>query len=182
MKQQQQTVTLSPMKNIRVEKVTLNVGCGKDTQLLNKAVKLLEELTGVPPIKTITSKRIPGWGLRPGLPIGAKITLRGQAATAIIPRLLAAKENKLAERNYDVHGNISFGIPEYIDIEGAKYNPEIGIIGLQACITLVRPGYRVKNRRIRPSRLDRHHIIKKDEAIEFMNKEYKVQLGEHEGR
>jgi large subunit ribosomal protein L5 len=181
MKQQQETV-MHPMKEIRIEKVTLNIGAGKDTQLLNKGVKLLQELTGIPPVKTVTQKRIPGWGLRPGLPIGVKITLRGEEAEKFIPRLLAAKEFKLAQRNYDGVGNISFGIPEYIDIEGAKYNPEIGIIGLQACITLTRPGYRVKKRRFRPGTLDKHHIITKDEAMSFMADRFKVQEGEYEKR
>lgn len=180
MKQQQETV--SPMKQIRVEKVTLNIGAGKDTQLLNKGVKLLQELTGIPPVKTVTQKRIPGWGLRPGLPIGAKITLRGKEAEDFIPRLLNAKEFKLAQRNYDEAGNISFGIPEYIDIEGAKYNPEIGIIGLQACITLTRPGYRVKRRRFRPSPINKNHTIKKEEAMAFMAERFKVVEGEHEAR
>src|SRR5258706_5236854 len=107
----QETIQIHPMKQIKIEKVTLNIGAGKDTQLLNKGVKLLHELTGIPPLKTITNKRIPGWGLRPGLPIGVKITLRGKQAEEFIPRLLAAKELKLAERNYDEMGNINFGIP-----------------------------------------------------------------------
>lgn len=180
MKQQTQAVTAQPMKKIFVEKVTLNIGAGKDTQLLNKGVKLLEELTGIPPVKTVTNKRIPAWGLRPGLPIGCKITLRGKQAEEMIPRLLVAKSNKLAQRNYDNSGNISFGISECIDIEGSKYNPEIGIIGLQACITLKRPGYRVKSRRIRPGRVAQHHIITKDEAVQFMNERFNIQLGEED--
>jgi large subunit ribosomal protein L5 len=180
MKQHTETVIVHPMKQIRVEKLTLNIGAGKDTALLNKGVKLLQELTGIPPVKTVTNKRIPGWGLRPGLPIGAKITIRGKEALEFIPRLLAAKELKLAERNYDDSGNISFGIPEYIDIEGAKYNPEIGIIGLQACITLTRPGYRVKKRRMRASSLAKQHVITKEEAMTFMAEHFKVQVGEYE--
>jgi large subunit ribosomal protein L5 len=179
---EQQTLSMHPMKEIRIEKVTLNIGAGKDTQLLNKGVKLLQALTGIAPIKTVTHKRIPAWGLRPGLPIGVKITLRGKQALEFIPRLLAAKAFKLAERNYDETGNISFGIPEYIDIEGAKYDPEIGIIGLQACITLTRPGYRVKKRRYRQAPLAKQHVITKQEAIEFMATKFKVQLGEYEGR
>jgi large subunit ribosomal protein L5 len=182
MKQHTETVMAHPMKEIRVEKLTLNIGAGKDAQLLNKGVKLLQDLTGIPPLKTVTNKRIPAWGLRPGLPIGVKITLRGEKAEEFIPRLLAAKELKLAERNYDNTGNISFGVPEYIDIEGAKYNPEIGIIGLQVCITLTRPGYRVKKRRYRSAPIAKQHVISKDEAMEFMASRFKVVLGEHEGR
>ena len=168
-----------PMRQVRVEKLTLNIGAGKDAQLLAKGVKLLEALTGIPPIKTITQKRIPGWGLRPGLPIGCKITMRGEAAEKMIPRLLAAKEHMLGERNYDNCGNISFGIPEYIDIEGAKYEPEIGIIGLQACFTLTRPGYRVKRRRLRQAPVGKRQVITKAEAMAFMHERFKVTVGEH---
>ena len=106
--------------------------------------------------------------------------MRGKKAEEFIPRLLAAKEFMLAERNYDEVGNISFGIPECIDIEGAKYNPEIGIIGLQACITLTRPGYRVKKRRMRPATLAKQHVIKKEEAMTFMGERFNVKVGEYE--
>jgi large subunit ribosomal protein L5 len=175
---QHQETVMQPMRTIRVEKLTLNIGAGKDTQLLAKGVKLLQDLTGIPPVKTVTQKRIPAWGLRPGLPIGVKITLRGKQAHEMIPRLLAAKEHRLQECNYDGSGNISFGIPEYIDIKGAKYNPEIGIIGLQACITLERPGYRVKRRRQRPAPLAARHVITKQEAMRYMQDAFGARLAE----
>ena len=174
--EQQTHAMAQAMRGIRVEKVTLNIGAGKDSQLLEKGVKLLTQITGLPPVKTITQKRIPNWGLRPGLPIGCKITLRGADAEKLIPRLLVAKENRLGERNYDDAGSVSFGIPECIDIEGAKYDPAIGIIGLQACITLTRPGFRVKNRRLRPARLGKRHTITKEEAIAFMHGKFKTAL------
>ena len=50
------------MREIRIEKVTLNVGAGKDQDKLKKAQKLLKHITGIEPIKTITQKRIAGWG------------------------------------------------------------------------------------------------------------------------
>ncbi|MBR9700854.1 50S ribosomal protein L5 [Candidatus Woesearchaeota archaeon] len=168
----------NPMRQISVEKVTLNIGAGKDQQLLEKAVKLLKNITGVPPVKTVTRKRIPGWGLRPGLPIGCKITLRGKDAKVLIPRLLSAKDKQLNEKHFDAVGNISFGIPEYIDIEGAQYDPDIGIIGLQACITLTRPGYRVKNRKMRKAKLDKHHIISRKDAMKFMANNFKIKVEE----
>jgi len=49
MTQEQQTIAIHPMKRIIIEKVTLNIGAGKDTALLNKGIKLLQELTGIPP-------------------------------------------------------------------------------------------------------------------------------------
>ena len=64
------------MKAIKIEKVTLNVGAGKEQSKLEKGIVLLKNITGINPVKTFTNKRIPTWGLRPGLPIGCKLTLR----------------------------------------------------------------------------------------------------------
>ena len=65
---------MNPMKKVRIEKITLNIGSGKDTSKLDKGILLIKTITGIAPVKTITKKRIPSWGLRPGLPIGAKLT------------------------------------------------------------------------------------------------------------
>ena len=61
---------MNKMREIRIEKITLNIGAGKDVGKLEKGVKLLKNITGINPVKTVTQKRIPTWGLRPGLPIG----------------------------------------------------------------------------------------------------------------
>jgi large subunit ribosomal protein L5 len=174
----QQLILMNPMRTIRIEKLTLNIGAGKDQAILQKGERLFESLTGIKPVKTKTQKRIPAWGLRPGLPIGIKLTLRGEQARKLIPRLLVAKGNKLKPSNVDLAGNVSFGVPEYIDIEGAKYEPEIGIIGLQACLTLTRPGYRVKQRRMRPAKPGAHHRITPQEAMAFMTDAFKTQFTE----
>lgn len=168
------------MKGIKVEKVTLNIGAGKDQNKLDKGIALIESLTGIKPVKTITNKRIMGWGLRPGLPIGCKLTLRKEKAMELIPRLLYAKDNILDERWFDENGNIAFGIPEYIDIQDAKYDAKIGVMGLQVCITLERPGYRVKKKKMKKGSIGKNHKIKKEEAIEFMKKEFNVKVGEKE--
>lgn len=169
---------MSTMKNIRVEKITLNIGAGKDTSKLERGITLLSTITSATPIKTITNTRIQEWGLRPGLPIGCKLTLRKDRALRILPRLLEAVDNKLPERQFDNNGNIAFGIPEYIEIPGVKYDPKIGIMGLEVCITLERPGYRIKRRRILPRKIPAKHRISKQDAIDFMNKNFKVTVGE----
>jgi len=166
---------MNKMRTIKIEKLTLNIGAGKDTKLLEKGMHLIKNLTGVAPVKTITQKRIPGWGLRPGLPIGCKLTLRGKQAEELIPRLLAAKENNLSKKNFDDAGNISFGVPEYIDIEGAVYDPKIGIIGLQVCITLARPGYRVKRRSLRPTNIVKQRLARVD-AVTFMKEKFNTKV------
>jgi large subunit ribosomal protein L5 len=121
-----------------------------------------------------------GWGLRPGLPIGCKVTLRKQPAVDIIPRLLNAKDNVLEESQFDASGNLSFGIPEYIDITGTKYDPKIGVMGLEVCITFSKSGYRVKKRRIKRAKVGKKHAVTKEEAMEFMKKKFNTQIGEEE--
>src|SRR3989304_5124160 len=94
-KEKQKAKKDNPMTKIRVEKLTLNIGAGKDQVVLNKGVKLIKSITGLDPVKTVTQKRIPSWGLRPGLPIGCKITMRGKKVDELVPKLLAARDKKL---------------------------------------------------------------------------------------
>ena len=164
------------MRGIRVEKITLNIGVGKEPKNMDKALKLLKHITSVPPVKTFTQKRIPGWGLRPGLPIGCKLTLRGKLALDLIPKLLHAKDDKLAPSAFDDRGNVAFGIHEYIDIADIKYEPEIGVMGLQVCITLERPGFRIKRRKIGKCKVPHAHQITKEDAMKHMKDHYKLEV------
>lgn len=177
----QVTIQDNEMRRISVEKVTLNIGSGgKSQEKLEKSMKLIKELTGIMPVKTITTKRIPAWGLRPGLPIGCKITLRGEKAVKLLKRLLEAKDNKLSRSCIDDNGNVSFGIHEYIDIPDAKYLPEVGVMGLQVCATLERPGFRIKKRRLQQRHIPAHHRIMKEDAITFMKREFNLRTVEDE--
>jgi len=169
---------MASMRDVRIEKLTLNIGCGKDQSKLDKAFELLKSISGAAPVKTFTQKRIQEWGLRPGLPIGCKVTLRKGVVKEMLNRLLDAKDFRLQESQFDDNGNISFGIREYIDIQGAKYDPKIGIMGLQVCVTLERPGFRIKRRRIFNKRLPKRERISKQEAIDFMVKNFNIKMGE----
>jgi large subunit ribosomal protein L5 len=171
---------MNSMQRVRIEKVTLNIGAGKDQKVLEKGMILLKNITGIPPVKTFTSKRIPGWGLRPGLPIGCKLTLRGSKAVEVLKRLLQSKDNVLREDQVDEQGNVAFGIKEYIDIPDVKYDPEIGVMGLEVCITMEKPGYRIKRRRIMKRKIHRKHSVTKEETREFLKKNFNVKFGEGE--
>jgi large subunit ribosomal protein L5 len=169
---------MNAMQKIRIEKLTLNIGSGKEQSKLEKGMKLIKHLTGTDPVKTITNKRIPNWGLRPGLPIGCKLTIRNGQKLDLIKRLLKARNNKLNHNNFDDNGSVSFGVHEYIDIPGISYNPDVGIMGFQACITLERPGFRVKKRRLKAAPLHARHKIKKNDAMQFMKDEFDVDTEE----
>lgn len=169
---------MNPMREIRIEKVTLNTGSGKDQTKLDKSIMLLKNITGLVPVKTFAKKRIPEWGLRPGLPIGCKITLRKKKAIELLKKLLDAKDNQLSEKQFDNEGNISFGIHEYIDIPGVKYDPKIGVIGLEVCITLERAGFRIKRRSVNKRKIPLRHKIRKNESMEFMKQKFDVKVGD----
>ena len=169
---------MNPMKKIDVEKITLNIGSGKDSAKLEKGMKLINSIAGIMPVKTFTRKRIQEWGLRPGLPIGCKLTLRKDKASEVLKRLLESKDNVLDEKNFDNEGNVSFGIAEYIDIPGVKYDPKIGIMGLQVCITLKRNGFRIRNREIKKTKIPKNHRIRKEEAMDFMKSSFALKVGE----
>ncbi|MDP6648066.1 MAG: 50S ribosomal protein L5 [Candidatus Woesearchaeota archaeon] len=166
------------MKSIQIEKVTLNIGAGKDQAKLEKGLILLNSITNSTPIKTITNKRIQEWGLRPGLPIGCKITLRKEKALNLLPKLLEAIDNRLNPRQFDNNGNIAFGIHEYIEIPGVKYDPKIGIMGFEVCVTLQRPGFRIKKRRLLTRKIPTRHRISKQEAIDFLSNKFNIKVEE----
>ena len=171
---------MNKMEEVRVEKVTLNIGAGKDQAKLDKGIALIKAITGIAPVKTITNKRIMGWGLRPGLPIGFKVTLRKKQAFNIIPRLLSAKDNTLSEDQFDESGSLSFGIPEYIDIAEAKYDPKIGVMGLEVSITFEKAGYRIKKRKILRRKIGKKHKLTKKDAIEFMKSKFNIKMEDEE--
>ena len=163
---------MNVMKEIRIEKITLNIGTGEAGAKLTKAMKLLDTISKLKSIATTTKKRIPTWGIRPGLTIGCKVTLR-KNKEELTKRLLIAKENRLKKSNFG-DGTISFGIPEYIDIPGIQYDIDIGIIGLDVSITLQRAGYSIAKRATQRRKIGRSHKITKQETMDFMKEKFNV--------
>jgi large subunit ribosomal protein L5 len=168
----------NPMRDIRIEKLTLNFGAGSDQDKLEKGFLLIEKISNSKVVKTVTQKRIPEWSLRPGLPVGAMVTLRKAKAADVLKRVLTAKDNKLAPRNFDRNGNLNFGMTEYIYIPGVKYDPAIGVLGFNVTVTLERPGYRIKKRKLAKRNVSKKHKITKEDAMEFIKKEFKVEVAE----
>lgn len=167
---------MNKMKEIRVEKVTLNMGIGEAGVKLEKAAKLLETITERKVAITKGKKRVPEWKVKKGMPIGCKVTIRGKEGVILLKRLLQAIENKLNKRSFDDSGNFSFGIKEYIDIPEMKYDPSIGMVGLDVCVTLSRPGFKIAKKKIKTGKISNKHKIKKPEAIDFMKKNFGVNV------
>jgi large subunit ribosomal protein L5 len=163
--------TQNPMREVAVDKVTLNIGAGEAGQELENAKILLERLSGKKAIETLARIRNPVFHIKKGDPIGAKTILRGPDAIEFVKKALKTKEYKLSSKNFDKLGNFSFGVKEYIEFPGAKYDPKIGIIGFDVCITLKRKGgWRVARRRHAKSKIALSHRLSKEEGINFAQK------------
>ncbi len=165
----------NPLREIKLAKITVNIGAGESGLKLEKAKKLLEKLTGAKVVTTITHDRTT-FGMAKHRPIGVKTTLRGDAAQKFLKIAFQSLGNKLKPKQFDSTGSFSFGVAEYINLPGIKYDPEIGILGMDVAVSLERPGYRIKKRMIKPKKVGKHHQIKKEEAMEFAKKEWGLKV------
>ena len=159
----------NPMKEIRIEKVTLNIGCGDDKHKIEKAQDLLKRLTSAKTVVTKSRKRST-FGVAKGRPLGVKLTLRDEKAEQFFSSILKSVENKVRDSQVDNGGNINFGVKEYIDLPGVRYVPEIGMLGMDVAVTLERPGYHVTRRRVRKALIGKTHKINKEDAIGWLKK------------
>ena len=166
----------NPMRRIKISKVVLNIGVGKSGEPLEKAAKVLEQLTGQKPSFRKAKRTIRDFGIHRKEPIGVMVTVRGEKAGELLRKLLKAREDRLPSSSFDEFGNVNFGIKEHIDIPGMKYDPDIGIFGMNVCVSLERPGYRVMRRRRMRSKVGRKHRVGREEAIEFFKREFGVEV------
>jgi len=170
----QQTQNL--MKKIFLNKVVLNMGVGKSGDPIETGKKTLVQITGKKPNARNAKKAQRDWGVRKNEPIGVAVTVRGDDATELLKKLLEAKDNQISERAFDNEGNFSFGIKEHIDIPGVKYDPQIGILGLEVSASLSRPGFNIKLRSRRKTKIGKNHRITKNETIKFLTEEFGVKI------
>lgn len=169
---------MNVMRGLRISKITVNMGVGEGGEKLAKAENLLEKLTEQKPLKTLARSTNPTFGIRKGVPIACKVTLRKEKAEKFLRKAIDAVERKLKSTNFDNLGNVSFGIKEHIDIPGVRYDPAVGIFGMDVCLTVERPGYRIKRRKILQRKIPKSHSITKEEAINFMKEKYNVSVEE----
>jgi large subunit ribosomal protein L5 len=164
----------NPMRKIRLDKIVLNMGVGKSGDAIEVAKKAMDQITGKKSCARDAKATQRDWGVRKGEPIGVAVTVRGTDAATILKRLLDAVGNKLKGKSFDNFGNVSFGIKEHIDIPGIKYDPQIGILGLEAALSLTRPGFSIRVRSRHKASVGKTHRISKEEAIEFLSREFGV--------
>lgn len=159
---------MNPMRQPSIDKVTVHISIGESGDRLAKAEALLESIVNQKTVRTIAKKTIPAFSIKKFEPIGCKATLRGSHAEEFLKLSLNIIENKLRESQFDVNGNFSFGIEEHTDYPGMKYDPTIGIYGMDINVALKRPGYRVVRRSIQNQKFPQKHRLKKEDAISFV--------------
>ena len=165
-----------PMRVIRIEKVVANIGVGQSGERLEKAAKVLEELTMQKPSYRLAKKSIKDWNIRRGEPIGVAVTLRRNKAVWFLLRALAAVDFTLKESSFDDWGNVAFGIREHIMIPGTKYDPAVGVWGLNVVTVLARPGLRVMYRRRARHDVGREQRVNRADAMKFFQEVLGVKI------
>jgi large subunit ribosomal protein L5 len=165
-------MTENKMREIKIEKVVLSIGGTGD--YLEKGFKLLELVTNRKPTKTKSRKRIPSLGVRPGLEIGAVVTIR-KDKEELLKKLLISVENQLKKKQLS-ENNFSFGVKEYIEIPGMEYQRDIGIMGFDVTVVFKRAGRRVGLRKVKQGKVSKRQIITKEEIQKFMETKFNTEF------
>jgi large subunit ribosomal protein L5 len=165
-------------RGVRILKIVVNAGVGQSGEPLNKAVRVLEMVTKQKPIQTRSHSTNRDFGIRQGQVIGAKVTLRGSAANDFLNRAFEARDRQMDPDSIDKWGNFSLGVADYTDFTGMKYDPEIGIHGMDVSVEMGRAGYRVRERKVAARPIPKRLRSTRDETRAFLSSAFQVQFVE----
>merc|ERR1719198_1249600 len=149
----------NPMKDLVLKKLCVNICVGESGDRLTRAAKVIEQLTGQTPVFSKARYTVRTFSIRRNEKIAVHCTIRGEKAMEILERGLKVKEYELWKESFSETGNFGFGINEHIDL-GLKYDPQIGIYGLDFyCIMGRAGGMSIARRKKQRSRIGVNHRI-----------------------
>ncbi|KAF7969397.1 hypothetical protein HWV62_27454 [Athelia sp. TMB] len=151
--------------------VHTDISVGESGDRLTRASKVLEQLTGQTPVTSKARYTVRTFGIRRNEKIAVHVTIRGPKAEEILERGLKVKEYELRKRNFSETGNFGFGVQEHIDL-GARYDPGIGIFGMDFYVVMGRPGARVARRKQKKARIGFGHRVKKDDTMSWFKQRF----------
>ncbi|GAM20532.1 hypothetical protein SAMD00019534_037070 [Acytostelium subglobosum LB1] len=158
-------------RKLKIEKLILNICVGESGDRLVRAAKVLEQLTGQTPVYSKARYTVRSFSIRRNEQIACHVTVRGEKAAEILEKGLKVKEFELRNKNFSNNGSFGFGIQEHIDL-GIKYDPAIGIYGMDFFVVLGRPGFRVARRKRTCSRVGFQHRITKIDTVNWYKQTY----------